>query len=228
MSKYMTYKLQEKPMTDLPSAVLTGMFQGLIEIWWIIPLLIIVTYFKSASFKGKSGEAFVNSAINRKLDKASYHLIKDVTLPTANGTTQIDHIIVSRFGIFVIETKNMKGWIFGGERQKTWTQTIYKNKTKFQNPLHQNYKHIKTLEDLLGLSSDKFHSVVVFVGESTFKTKMPNNVLKGGYTDYIKSKNEEILAYHQVLNTIEQIESNKYDRGYKTNRKHVKNLKKNH
>jgi len=69
---------------------------------------------------------------------------------------------------------------------------------------------------------------VFFVGESTFKTKMPKNVLKGGYTNYIKSKNEEILAYHQVLNTIEQIESNKYDRGYKTNREHVKNLRKNH
>ncbi len=89
------------------------------------------------------GEAFVNSAIKRKLDKTKYHLIKDVTLPTVDGTTQVDHIIVSKFCIFVIETKNMKGWIFGGERQKTWTQSIYKNKNKFQNPLHQNYKHIK-------------------------------------------------------------------------------------
>ena len=215
-------------MTDLPSVVTQGIFQGLSGMWWFIPLFIILTYFKSASFKGKAGEAFVNLGINRKLDKVSYHLIKDVTLPNANGTTQIDHIIVSRFGIFVIETKNMKGWIFGGERQKTWTQSIYKNKTKFQNPLHQNYKHIKTLEGLLGLSSDKFHSVVVFTGESTFKTKMPQNVLKSGYTNYIKSKNTEVLAYTEVLNVIEQIESNRYDRGYKTNREHVKSLKKNH
>ena len=122
----------------------------------------------------------------------------------------------------------MKGWIFGGEHQKTWTQSIYKTKNKFQNPLNQNYKHVKTLDILLGISSDKFHSVIVFTGESTFKTKMPENVLKGGYTDYIKSKSEVLFNDDEVKKLIEQIESNRYERGFKTNRKHVKNLKQTH
>ena len=103
-----------------------------------------------------------------------------MTLPTEDGTTQIDHIIVSKYGIFVVETKNMNGWIFGSERQKMWTQQIYRHKTKFQNPLHQNYKHVKTLENALDIEPEKIVSVIVFVGEATFKTSMPANVNRRG------------------------------------------------
>ncbi|MGR5279715.1 nuclease-related domain-containing protein, partial [Vibrio rotiferianus] len=87
-----------------------------------------------------------------------------------------DHIVVSKYGIFVVETKNMKGWIFGSARQRQWTQKIYRHSSKFQNPLHQNYKHIKALETLLGCSEEHLHSVIVFIGDSTFKTEMPPNV----------------------------------------------------
>jgi restriction system protein len=69
-----------------------------------------------------TGEFLVNTAARLFLPKDEYHLIKNVTLPTDDGTTQIDHIIVSRYGVFVIETKNMKGWIFGSANQRTWTQ----------------------------------------------------------------------------------------------------------
>ena len=72
------------------------------------------------------GELFVNVVAKVRLDKRIYTLFKNVTLPTEDGTTQIDHIIVSRYGVFVIETKNMKGWIFGNPQQKTWTQKIYR------------------------------------------------------------------------------------------------------
>jgi len=134
--------------------------------WYLIPLLILVAILKSRWFKGIIGEFLVNISAKFLLDKNEYHLIKNVTLPTEDGTTQIDHIIVSVYGIFVVETKNMKGWIFGKENQSTWTQKIYKHLSKFQNPLHQNYKHVKTLEQLLGLQDNQVHSLVVFVGES--------------------------------------------------------------
>jgi len=68
--------------------------------------------------KGVLGEFKVNLATKLFLDKRIYTLLKNVTLPTADGTTQIDHVIVSRYGVFVIETKNMKGWIFGSAQQK--------------------------------------------------------------------------------------------------------------
>ena len=195
-------------------------------LWWLLPLLIIATLFKSAWFKGFIGEVMVNMAARLFLDKNDYHLIKNVTLPTEDGSTQIDHIIVSRFGIFVVETKNMKGWIFGRERQRTWTQQIYKSKHKFQNPLHQNYKHTKTLESALGLESDKLFSVVVFVGDSTFKTAMPENVTNGGkYITYIKSKTEVLLSESEVQNIIQQIADGRLKPSMKAHVKHARHVR---
>ena len=204
--------------------------------WYLIPIFIFALVIKSAWFKGILGEWQVNLLIKFFLNKNDYHLIKNVTLPTftdgiEQGTTQIDHIIVSKYGIFVVETKNMKGWIFGSANQKQWTQQIFKHKSKFQNPLHQNYKHIKTLEDTLFTGSnaknDSIFSVIIFIGDSTFKTKMPDNVrfARGGI-EYIKSKTEIVFNSNEVTNVIEQIESGRFERSYKTNRQHVKHVRK--
>jgi restriction system protein len=203
--------------------------------WYLIPIFIFAIVIKSAWFKGVLGEWQVNLLIKFFLDKNQYHLIKNVTLPTfiddkEHGTTQIDHIIVSKYGIFVVETKNMKGWIFGSENQKLWTQQIFKHKSKFQNPLHQNYKHIKTLESLLKIESktksDTTFSVIIFIGDSTFKTNMPENVrfARGGI-EYIKSKTDIVLSGQEVANVIEQIESGRLERSYKTNRQHVMHVR---
>ena len=173
-----------------------------------------------------AGEFIVDISAKLLLNKDEYHLIKNVTLPTEDGTTQIDHIIVSKYGIFVVETKNMKGWIFGNANQNTWTQKIYKHSDKFQNPLHQNYKHVKTLESLLGLNDQQVHSVVVFVGDSTFKTEMPENVTcGGGYIRFIKSKTQLVLAKAEVDEIVRKIQEGRLTPSFKTNREHVKHVK---
>ncbi|PHR85677.1 MAG: nuclease [Colwellia sp.] len=198
--------------------------------WYLIPIFIFAAIIKSAWFKGLLGEWQVNLLIKFFLEKNDYHLIKNVTLPTDDGTTQIDHIIVSKYGIFVVETKNMKGWIFGSANQKQWTQQIFKHKSKFQNPLHQNYKHVKTLEALLPIESNTksncVFSVIIFIGDSTFKTKMPENVTFAcGGIEYIKSKTDLVFNIKEVISIIEQIESGRLERSFKTNRQHVKHVK---
>jgi hypothetical protein len=198
--------------------------------WYLIPIFIFAAIIKSAWFKGVLGEWQVNLLIKFFLDKNKYHLIKNVTLPTDDGTTQIDHIIVSKYGIFVVETKNMKGWVFGSANQKQWTQKIFKHTSKFQNPLHQNYKHVKTLEALLlddsKANNDCIFSVIIFIGDSTFKTKMPDNVrfARGGI-EYIKSKRDVAFSEDEVTDIFEQIESGRLERSFKTNRQHVKHVK---
>lgn len=88
-------------------------------IFWIFIVIALFVYFlKTPTGKGMKGELIVNVLLRFHLDKNTYHLIKNVTLPAESGTTQIDHIIVSKYGIFVVETKNMKGWIFGSEKKK--------------------------------------------------------------------------------------------------------------
>lgn len=192
------------------------------KFWFLIPLAILVAVVKTPWFKGIFGEFIINLSAKLFLDKEQYHLIKNVTLPTEDGSTQIDHIIVSKFGVFVVETKNMKGWIFGNPNQKTWTQKIYKHTSKFQNPLHQNYKHTKTLESLLGLTDQQIHSVIVFIGDSTFKTDMPENVTYcGGYLRYIKSKTQSVLTESEVNEITSKIEGGRLTPSFKTNREHV-------
>jgi len=120
----------------------------------------------------------------------------------------------------------MKGWIFGGEKQRSWTQKIYKHTNKFQNPLHQNYKHTKTLQVGLDLPDEKIFSVVVFVGDTTFKTDMPENVTYAGdYIRYIKSKKQVILSDAEVDKIISQIKSGRLTPSRTVHRAHVNHVK---
>ena len=195
-------------------------------LWYLIPFFIVITVIKSAWFKGVFGEWQVNLLIKLFLNKADYHLIKNVTLPTADGTTQIDHIIVSKYGIFVVETKNMKGWIFGTAHQKMWTQKIYRHTSKFQNPIHQNYKHVKTLQSCLGIEGDNVFSVIIFIGDSHFKTEMPENVTfaRGGI-EYIKSKTDIAFSNEQISRFTKQIETGRLQPSIKTNIQHTRYVK---
>jgi len=192
----------------------------------VVLLVLAAIIIKSPWFKGVVGESVVKYTSKRQLPESIYHPIHNVTLPTSDGTTQIDHIFVSCFGIFVVETKNMKGWIFGGEKHAQWTQVIFKNKYKFQNPLHQNYKHVKVLEVSLNVSPEIIHSVIVFTGDSVFKTPMPANVFHGGgYSTYIKSFREPVLSDVEVHKIVSQIQSGRLAPSRKTNQLHVQQLK---
>lgn len=194
--------------------------------------LMALYYFKKKlpEIKGRIGEKHVRTGLIKYLGVAQYTIINDVTLPLEDGgTTQIDHIIVSNFGVFVIETKNMSGWIFGSEYQAKWTQTIHRSKYPFQNPLRQNYKHTQTLAHLLNMRHEVFHSVVVFTSNAELKTKMPNNVghLKEMMV-YIKSFNDDVFDNQTKLEIKNLVESIKLKQGRATNKQHVKYLKEEH
>lgn len=148
--------------------------------------------------KGWVGEVQGTLAKKLFLDPKVYVDVNNVTIQTSNGTTQIDHVIVSRHGLFVVETKNMDGWIFGEEKGPQWTQSIFGKKYKFQNPLHQNYRHTQALSSFLGIERDKFISIVMFWGKCEFKTSLPPNVMNRGYTSYIKSHTAEFFSEQEV------------------------------
>lgn len=124
------------------------------------------------------GEALVRDSLVDYCKKNNAHVLNCVTLNLEDGsTTQIDHILISTKGIFVIETKHYRGWIFGNPKVKTWAQILYKNKYNFQNPLHQNYKHVKAVQFILDFIESQFiHNIVVFSGEYIFKTTKIDSV----------------------------------------------------
>lgn len=209
-----------------PSFLINAALSALSQYWFVIPFVLLVGLLRSPFFKGMIGEWYVNKKLARGLDTDHYQLFKNVTLPTEDGTTQIDHILLSPFGLFVIETKNMQGWIFGSERQAKWTQQIYKHKTSFQNPLRQNYKHTETLRDLLGLPKEAVHSIIIFTARAEFKTDMPENV---GYVNaaikYIRSHDQVCFNELQRIELRHQLAAKKLKPGIKTHMEHVKHVK---
>lgn len=205
------------------STILTPLLSHL---WWVIPLVVLASISKTPWFKGYLGELTVRLSAKFLLDPAVYRPLHNVTLKTPDGTTQIDHVFVSRHGVFVVETKNYAGWIFGDENQANWTQKIYKTTHRFQNPLRQNYKHIKAIEALLGIPAEKIFTVIVFVGGSTFKTPMPPQVTYAGeYIRYIKSKSLTLFSDTEVEEMYQSLASGRLKPSLATNREHINHLK---
>jgi hypothetical protein len=165
----------------------------------------------SASIKGDAGEDEVRAALSG-LDEDDYAIFHDLTLPSARGYTQIDHIVVSEFGVFVIETKNYRGWIFGKRDNKNWTQSIYNQRTRraqkqrFQNPLHQNYGHIKAVEEFCNLAPEQIFSVVVFLENCEFKTPMPENVIFiGDLLSFIADRQTPLISAEKLTAVINRL-----------------------
>ena len=173
---------------------------AILEKFWPFLLLafilsIVGRFLRSPKMKGRFGEAVVSVGALKRLDPKVYRVFNDLFLPRPDGkgTTQIDHIVVSPFGIFVIETKNYAGWIFGDEDSRYWTQVIYRKKCRFQNPLHQNALHVGALMKATGLPREWFHNLVYFAGEATLKTPLPPQVMTEGLTSYIRGHREKVI-----------------------------------
>ena len=165
-----------------------------------------------AEKKGDVGEQIVKVAVLSKLDAAQYRHFSNLIIPTPNGTTQIDNIVVSPFGVFVIEAKYFQGWIFGGAKQEKWTHTLSRfEKYAFPNPIRQNYGHIKALARLLRQPESRFHSVVVFAHRNCqLKTELPANVcLQHNFIEYIQGFTKNIVddaALARIYSVLQQPE----------------------
>ncbi len=172
------------------------------------------------------GELLVRKVLQKHFRSPNYHLLNHITLKHADSTTQIDHILVSCFGVFVIETKNYKGWIFANPKHETWTQVLFKAKFKFQNPIHQNHRHVVAVRELLDfLPQDAIKSVVVFSGDAEFKTDLPSNVFTlPMLINYLNSCNEELLSLNRVQFSVGRIETARLEISGKTDVEHVKAL----
>ena len=111
-----------------------------------IALVIYLCWYNSPKQKGKRGEARIHDVIMQLPDE--YHVLDDVVLPTNRGTTQIDHIVVSKYGVFAIETKNYRGDIYGDDdRQEIDAFATY---------IHRNYPgyHVAWYSGRVRISSE--------------------------------------------------------------------------
>lgn len=128
-----------------------------------------------ANILGKLGEKKVKKILSH-LDPNHYIVLNDLYVPKGDQqTSQIDHLVISSCGIFIIETKNYKGWIFGSEDSQYWKQVIYKKKSNIYNPIRQNAGHIQAIKNYLGNVMDEIpiYSIIVFTNKANLKFKNP-------------------------------------------------------
>lgn len=131
--------------------------------------------------KGRYGEYLTSKIIEKHASKSHRQLV-NMYIPKRNSDelTEIDLLYIDRTGLYVLESKNYSGWIFGNEAHQQWTQTMPKNKRKYKffNPIRQNAIHTRAIQDFLKLPNKAIHSVIVFGGSCTLKKVELIHVLK--------------------------------------------------
>lgn len=179
------------------------------------------------SLRGWFGEKKTTFMMWLDLRKDVYRRFHNVIISAKNGSAQIDHVLVSPFGLFIVETKNMKGWVFGSDDEAKWTQVIYGRKYPFQNPLRQTFRQKKILAEYLELEEFRIHTVVYFVGDSSFKTRLPDNVIDSGLGSYVKSFQHQVLAPREINRVLGKLEKHVSESSL-TNWDHIESLRERH
>lgn len=143
-------------------------------ILFFLILLIIIWYLRikfMPKIIGKSGEATVRMILSR-LPESDYHTLNDLllTVSDSGATVQIDHIVVSTYGIFVIETKCYSGIVYGSETKEYWKQYFRNSEYELRNPIIQNNAHTNALRKIFAQYGDlHFFPIVVFSGDAELK-----------------------------------------------------------
>lgn len=128
-----------------------------------------------------------------RLPKHAYIVLDDLMLLSEVGLTQIDHVVVSVYGIFVIETKNYSGRITGTPRADFWTQHLHGKYNSFRNPFRQNYAHICALQSILDLpEQDAFVSIVAFADSAELEIQTEEELV------HFTTLRKRIRAYREV------------------------------
>lgn len=157
----------------------------------ILGILIDIYYPK---FRGFMGEFWLKLEL-KKLPKNKYKLLNDIMIEDEKGTHQIDHIVLSKYGIFVIEMKNYYGLIIGNQYKEKWYQYLGKNKYTFHNPMYQNYGHVKALSNVLKLNEELFIPITCFSNQVKLKVTSNKPVVQ------VDTINRNILKYNEEIIT---------------------------
>lgn len=191
-------------------------------IFWTFIILAVVGTIFYKKIIGAAGEHWVNKELKKlPLD---YKCIHNLLIKTKdNKTHQIDHVIVSPYGIFVIETKQWNGYIVGTDYDKKWTIKSGNKTFSVYNPVHQNYGHIKSLEELLKLDNNKFISIVCISSRAKCKIKSKVVCGVGNLLDKIKVNKDIVInnadkIYNKLLSL--NIDS------HNNRKEHTKDIKK--
>lgn len=179
--------------------------------------------YRSPEEKGAEGEAFVSNIIGGTVFGEQY-LINDIIITYNGKSSQIDHILINTNGIYVIETKNYAGYIYGSEEDMYWTQVINQyTKNRFYNPVKQNATHVYNLKRLLN-TTVPIHSLVVFTKANIQKVYIPNVITIRDLAIEVHNKKGPLTAQEMgtLYNKIMELKFSNTT----TKQEHVENIQK--
>lgn len=164
-------------------------------LFWIILVGIILLLIFSKEVKNLFSEVSIKKVL-KKLPKDKYILLNDVTIKSSRKVYTIDNIVISSFGIFVIEYVNATGKIYGDERSDEWIELVGTKKKYFKNPTHKNHSSIRMLSELLEIDQRFFIPIICFSNEAIICTEVKDKTTKLEILDdCIKNYRKEILKY---------------------------------
>jgi len=185
---------------------------SLMHLLWIVPLILLIAYVGSPRFRGTMGEDRVHRLLTAALPRGQYTVLRGVVIPSGGGTRRIPLLVISQFGIFVIQPVYRPGRITGTRAQDLWSQRKWGRLHRFDNPMHQNDLNIQALERLLDRSGLWFHPLVVFSSESYFTGTSPEDVIPAEkLIPLIKRRDRKLMdaeVCSRVLNSVNEARLN--------------------
>ena len=190
----------------------------------VFALILLWLIVQERSIVGWFGEHWVKQEL-KKLPKDRYKIINNVLLKRGDRTCQIDHVVVSPYGIFVIETKQYNGFFVGGKYDKKWTMYAGKRKYYYENPIRQNYGHCMIVKELLKLDDSSVFNIVCIPSNAKLRIKHDGELTRN--TTIIKkilSYQKEVIKNHdEIFEKLERL--NIRDKNIR--KQHIQNIKKN-
>ena len=188
-------------------------------VFLIVGFLCFIFYKK---ILGWFGEHWTKKSLH-ELPRESYKVINNLLIEVDGRTSQIDHVVVSRYGVFCIETKQYNGFITGNKYDDKWVRHAGNKKYYYSNPIKQNYGHIKQLAKLLDIDESLIINIVSIPSKATLKIKDDGEVCR--YYNLA----EKILSYddliidnpREIINKL--LDSNIMNR--ENNKNHIQNVK---
>ena len=164
-------------------------------------IVIIICIKYGAKIIGWFGEHWAKEALDQ-LDKKKYIVLNDIMLAVNGKTYQIDHIVLSKYGIFVIETKQYNGYITGSKYDNKWVRHLKGNKTiYYQNPIKQNYGHVKAICEFLNISENKVFNIVCITSKN-----IKLNIRDDGEVIRNYDINKKITSYkEEIINNVDEL-----------------------
>jgi hypothetical protein len=206
---------------------------------YIIASMYLRRSVRQSKLRGTYGEREVDAILAGIAEKMGGIEFLDLLLKKGTHYTQIDNILLTSKALYVIETKDYSGWIFGSQKNKYWTQTFRSHKGvkkyKFYNPIMQNKTHIDFLKDSVPiLNSIPIYNIIVFTGSGNLKNIEHNNdihvIYSYGLKYLIDEKQEELpskLSLEAMINITDELyRLNTYDFDEKQN--HISQVQNKH